>query len=121
MNIVVYGTDKDKLMHMIQTCGVMQYRQIDFFHTESYDEFLHGLNVTSPELIFVSVPGAKGMEAAIAAREAHPKAGLIWFADDEAFGAQSYRLDCTYFTSRPVDHTVMSDAIFRYCQAERVC
>ena len=52
--------------------------------------------------------------AAIAAHELCPKASLVWFAEDAAFGAQSYRVDCRYFTAEPVNGAVVAEAI-RHC------
>ena len=53
------------------------------------------------------------MEAAIAAHDVCPKAALVWFADDEAFGAQSYRINCRYFTAKTVTAEVVDKALSR--------
>lgn len=58
--------------------------------------------------------GRCGNGAAIAAHELCPKASLVWFAEDAAFGAQSYRVDCRYFTAEPVNGAVVAEAI-RHC------
>lgn len=109
-------------MDLIKSSGMMQYRQIEFTSLDGYDDYLVRLSQSEADMIVISVPGAKGMEAAIAARDTNPNAALIWFTDDDAFGAQSYRIDCTYFTAKPVDDKVMAEAITRYYQSERcVC
>ena len=38
----------------------------------------------------------------------------MWFAEDAAFGAQSYRVNCRYFTAEPVNEAVVAEAI-RHC------
>ena len=99
---------------MIRDTAVMQYRLLHFLTPESYDAYLAALRSSVPEIICIAVPGAVGMEAAIAAHELCPKASLVWFAEDAAFGAQSYRVDCRYFTAEPVNGAVVAEAI-RHC------
>lgn len=120
MNIIVYGDEQNKLVDMIENCSMMQYRKLRLQKPEGYDDYLQELKCTEPEMIVISIPGAKGMEAVIAARNTKPEAALIWFTDDEAFGPQSYRLSCTYFTAQPVNMEIMEEAITRYYKAEAI-
>ena len=53
------------------------------------------------DLIIVLADGADGMEGVIAAKNADGDTPVIWLSDDEGFGAQSYRLGCTYFHKKP--------------------
>ena len=46
-------------------------------------------------MIIVAVDGAIGMEGVIASKNIRPDTAVIWFSDDKAFGAQSYRLGCS--------------------------
>ena len=103
VDIVVYGREGTALTDMIRDTAAMQYRLLHFLTPESYDAYLAALRSSVPEIICIAVPGAVGMEAAIAAHELCPKASLVWFAEDAAFGAQSYRVDCRYFTAEPVN------------------
>ena len=41
----------------------------------------------------------------IAAKNADGDTPVIWLSDDEGFGAQSYRLGCTYFHKKPIPQT----------------
>ena len=114
VDIIVYGRDDTALTGMIRDTAAMQYRLLHFLTPESYDAYLAALRSSVPEIICIAVPGAAGMEAAIAAHELCPKAALVWFAEDAAFGAQSYRVDCRYFTAEPVNEAVVAEAI-RHC------
>lgn len=75
-------------MHAIQMSELMQFRLMKFILPESTDDY-------------------------IAAHDVCPKAALVWFADDEAFGAQSYRINCRYFTAKTVTAAVVDKALSR--------
>lgn len=111
MNILIYGDGEHDLTHMIKNIQTLQYRQLRFALPESYDAYLGALRSGSPDIIFITVPGAKGMEAAIAARDTCGSVRLVWLSDDEAFGAQSYRLGCDFFTAKPINDAVVADAM----------
>ena len=38
---------------------------------------------------------------------------VLWFSNDNGFGAQSYRLGCAYFHKKPVSPQILSAAIAR--------
>lgn len=113
MNIIIYGRRYD-IMRAVQMSELMQYRLLKFILPENVDDYISDLQTADPDIIFVAESGAKGMEAAIAAHEVCPQSALIWFADDDAFGAQSYRINCRYFTAEPVTAEVVEKAL-SYC------
>lgn len=123
MDIVVYGTDADynACVACINAVPTLQYRQISYTHTDNYDKLIEVLgNATStPNLILVVADGAKGMEAVLAAKQIIPCLPVIWFSNDEGFGAQSYRLGCTFFATKPITDQIMASAIDKYRQ-ERI-
>lgn len=112
MNIIIFGKRYD-IMRMIQQSEHMQYRLLKFTLPDTVDDYISALQSKNADMIFIALGGAKGMEAAIAAYEVCPKAALIWFADDEAFGAQSYRINCRYFTSKDITADVIEKALRR--------
>ena len=73
MDIVVYGREGTALTGMIRDTAVMQYRLLHFLTPESYDAYLAALRSSVPEIICIAVPGAVGMEAAIAATSFAPR------------------------------------------------
>ncbi len=111
MNILIYANDSKALSRMISGIWFMQYRNLDFSMPKDYDAYLAALGEESPDIIFISLPGALGMEAAMAARETCRGAHIVWFSNDEAFGAQSYRIGCDYFSSVPVSPVSVSKAM----------
>ena len=115
MDILIYGkAHKQKpRAELIEKCGPMQYRKIRFSMPDGYDSYLEELNRGEAHMIFVSGDGADGMEAVIAARNLRPNTAVIWFSDDEGFGAPSFRLGCSYFSSGPITEDVLANAISR--------
>ena len=61
----------------------------------------------------IAMDGADGMEGVIAAKSVCKDVPVLWFSDDNGFGAQSYRLGCAYFHKKPVPPQVLSAAIAR--------
>lgn len=122
MNILIYGQtdEQNALESMIENCGPMQYRKIEFSKPTCYDDYLEEMKRIIPQLVFVYVQGANGMEAVIAAKNLHPKAAVIWFSDDVGFLSQSYRLGCSYFSAEPVTHELVMTALTESTFAERI-
>lgn len=112
MNILIYANDSKNLSGMISGIWFMQYRNLDFSMPKDYDAYIAALGEERPDIIFISLPGALGMEAAIAARETCRGAHIVWFSNDEAFGAQSYRIGCDYFSALPISSVSVSKAMF---------
>ena len=53
------------------------------------------------------------MEGVIAAKNADRDTPVIWLSDDEGFGAQSYRLGCTYFHKKPIPLEKLKEALHK--------
>lgn len=113
MRIIVYEKETDRIAKLIRTATIMQYRKLDIPTCSNYEDYIAKLQSEAPDAVFVAISGANGMEAAITARDLYPKTALVWFSDDEAFGVQSYRIDCAYFSSKPINQTLVSEAIKR--------
>lgn len=117
MKIVVYGHSHEReiMCDLLETHEDLAFRQINYHFYDNYDDFLTALKAES-HLIIVTANGAAGMEGVIAARAVQPDAAILWFSDDKAFGPQSYRLGCTYFSEKPVPKNMFSKAIQRWRQ-----
>ena len=104
MNAILFGTEQEykELMDAIRVLPGLQERSLECLHLEDYDDFRHELAKRSFNLIIVTADGATGMEACIGARKICPDTAMFWFSNDRAFGPQSFRLDCTYFATKPV-------------------
>jgi len=68
-----------------------------------------------PTLMIALADGAEGMECAYRSRERRPCLPVFWFSDDREFGMQSYRLNCAYFSTKPITEDKLNHAIQR-CQ-----
>ena len=112
MNIIIYGNkdERDSLCSIVESHGVLVFRQKQCTFYDNYDDFLNGIQKAVPELVIITMDGAGGMEGVIAARELHPEAKILWFSNDKAFGPQSYRLNCTYFAVKPITEHILNKA-----------
>ena len=117
MNVLIYGNtrERDLIIQHMKSQACMAFRLLHFTQTEDYDEFVDLLQSGEPDLIFVVMDNAAGMEGVIAVRNVHPRVPVVWFSNDRNFVAQSYRLGVNYFSVKPIDEKMMNLAITR-CQ-----
>lgn len=87
------------------------YRSLSLTRYGHYDDFLRGLREQEPEVILVTMDGAEGMEAVIAARCLKTAVPVCWFSEDGGFRAQAYRLGCTFFCERPVPPETLAEML----------
>lgn len=113
MRLILYGTEADtsELTAMISAIPELSYRHIRIENHADRDSFLTGLGGSPPDGIVVAMDGASGMEGVIAAKTLFRDIPVLWFSNDGGFGAQSYRLGCTYFHQKPISPEVLSAAI----------
>ncbi len=118
MHILSYGTkqDHDTCVQYINSAPELQYRRIDYTHTDNYDAFIENLHHHHPkfDVVLVMANGAEGMEGVRATRHLCPDQTVVWLSDDEGFGAQSYRYGCTYFGVKPITRNLIAEAIRKY-------
>lgn len=113
MKIVIYGHghEREEFCSLLEIQASLAFRQSEYKFCEDYDDFIKTLSDGEYDLIIVAVDGAIGMEGVIASKNIRPDTAVIWFSDDKAFGAQSYRLGCSYFSVKPVTDEALSNAI----------
>lgn len=85
----------------------------EHYHVDDLEEFERNLVDWEPTLLIVLANGAEGMECVYRSKERRPCLPVFWFSDDREFGIQSYRLDCAYFSTKPVTAEKISHAIHR--------
>lgn len=88
--------------------GTHQYR-----HVDDMEEFERILVTWTPSLVIVLADGAAGMESVYRSRQRRPSLPVFWFSDDREFGMQSYRLECAYFSTKPVTPEKLTCALRR--------
>lgn len=115
MRAVLFGTEQEyaELMETIRALPAFREKGINCLHLNDYDDLRYELVKEPYDLIIVTADGATGMEACIGARKICPDTSLFWFSNDRAFGPQSFRLDCTYFATKPVSKERLMSAFAR--------
>ena len=87
---------------------------------DDLEELTEALVDQEPTLLIVTADGAEGMEAVYRARERRPCIPVFWFSDDKDFGVLSYRLNCAYFSTKPITAEKMTSAVQR-CKRLGIC
>ena len=115
MRLILYGTktDRDEFMCSVTALPDLRYRKMQITGYLDYDSFITGLGESPPDCIVIAMDGADGMEGVIAAKSVGKNVPVLWFSNDNGFGAQSYRLGCAYFHKKPVSPQILSAAIAR--------
>ena len=115
MKLIMYGTESDKheFARSIAFLPEWCYRKISMTECTDYDSFIAELSQSPPDCIVIAMDGADGMEGVIAAKSVCKNVPVLWFSNDNGFGAQSYRLGCAYFHKKPVSPQILSAAIAR--------
>ena len=96
-----------------EALGNMVDSAYEYRHVNDIEEFERVLVNWMPSLIVVLADGAAGMESVYRSRQRRPSLPVFWFSDDREFGMQSYRLDCAYFSTKPVTPEKMACAMKR--------
>lgn len=113
MDAVIYGSKRDFQELTAQIRHAPWAARFRYTHVDDYDGMRKELAQKPCALVIVAADGAAGMEACIGARKILPKVPLFWFSDDGNFAPQSYRLNCTYFCTKPVSQSRFEKAISR--------
>lgn len=91
-----------------QSGGRLEYEICD--DLEVYTQRIIDWN---PTLLIVLADGAEGMESVYRSREHRPMAPVFWFSDDKDFSVLSFRLECAYFSVKPITPEKLSSAFYR--------
>lgn len=87
----------------------------EYRHIDDMEEFEKILVNWMPSLVIVLADGAVGMESVYRSRQRRPGLPVFWFSNDREFGMQSFRLECAYFSTKPVTPEKIANAL-RRCQ-----
>ena len=87
----------------------------EHLHLDDLEYLEEHLTNWDPSLVIVVADGAKGLESVSRTREHRPMLSVFWFSNDQDFSMQSYRLNCAYFSTKPVTQTKLERGI-RRCQ-----
>ena len=115
MRLILYGTktDRDEFMCSVTALPDLRYRKMQVTDYPDYDSFITGLGESPPDYIVIAMDGADVMECVIAANSVCTNVPVLWFSNDNGFGAQADRVGCAYFHKKPVSPQILSAAIAR--------
>lgn len=109
--IVIYGSSAETAHAASLLRGSDQLSHCDIRCAGSWSSLQQELTTEPPALLVVLMDGAAGMEGVFLARRILPELPVFWFSDDSQFGMQSHRLDCTYFSTKPITVEKLSKAL----------
>lgn len=123
MKTLMYGTPQD-CRTASEVLDMLQDHTHEYCQVSDLEEFNRMLVDWQPTLVLVLADGAEGMECVYRTRERGPSLPVFWFSDDRGFGVLSYRLNCAYFSTKPITPEKIAQAIQRcnhcgiqYCTA----
>lgn len=85
----------------------------EYTHVASHDDFRVQLVERDPALAIVLADGVAGMEGVYLVRESRPATAVFWFSDDRDFCMQSHRLECAYFSTKPLTAEKIRKAFYQ--------
>ena len=123
MRIMIFSRiqkNHDDLLQAIRELPENRDGKLECFSRSDYDDVRRDLVKEPWDMVIVAEPGAYGMEVCIGIRKSSSKVALVWFTDDAAFAAQSYRLNCTYFSQLPVSRRTVEKAFARMAEQQEM-
>lgn len=118
LKILLYGKSEEAESVRNYICNLLIFSNTiaDFICVTTWDDMETFLVDSSPDLVVVFADGAEGMEAVYLSRRRKPDSPVCWFSDDHDFGMQSHRLECVYFSAKPITEEKLRRALTRYLQ-----
>lgn len=109
MKIMIYGT-------AAYCCEVEKYlvgKEV-VYCTEA-EALISTLTGAAPDMVFIVMKNAAGMEGVIAVKKINHQMPVAWFSNDRDFAPQAYRLNTEYFSTFPICAEKVAVALKR-CQ-----
>ena len=112
---LMFGNEQECLAaaEVLRALELLSEHMHEHLYVDDLEEFEKSMVDWEPTLLVVLANGAKGMECVYRSRERRPGLPVFWFSDDQDFGVQSYRLNCAYFSTKPVTLEKIKHAIHR--------
>lgn len=103
-NILLYGSPLEcsetiELLHTIFSPPHNRYQYLPVYTQEDLQSQL----AACPFCLAIILPNdSSGMEGVYTVREYDSELPVFWFSNDNGFGIQSHRLECAYFSVKPL-------------------
>lgn len=102
-----------ELQELLRQQNLFWEDNYQFDWTDNLEEFRVKIIDWDPTLVIIISNGASGMEAAYITRKKDLDVPLFWFSDDIDFGMKSHRLNCDYFSVKPITKEKIERAFHR--------
>lgn len=112
---LLFGNPKEceEVSKMLSLAGKFPEGYNESRHINDVEEFEKMLVMWEPSLVIVLADGAAGMESVYRSHRRNPGLPVFWFSNDRDFGVQSFRLECAYFSTKPVTPEKVNCALRR--------
>lgn len=112
---LIFGKKEEslELQKQLEKHSFFNQYEHSFKTIEDLEEFQIKMIDWQPTLVIIISNGARGMEAAYIARKKDLEVPLFWFSDDINFGMKSHRLNCDYFSVKPITEEKLERAFHR--------
>ena len=115
LNTVIYGQENECKEAVSLLEKSTRNNDCSVLCTNNNDKLQQLLALRNTKLVIVLADGADGMEAVYTVKRYEPNAMVFWFSNDVGFAMQSHRLECAYFSVKPLTEEKLSKA-FYHCK-----
>ena len=77
---------------------------------QNQEVFFKQIQRRVPSMVFLSLPGVDGLNAAEHLRSLYPRCGIVWCSDLD-FSLHAFRLRVEYFFMKPVEHEKIQEGL----------
>ena len=115
VKILLYGSTAEcrRTAELLHTVEHLSEHHVECNQTDDEEIFVQQLVGWNPSLVIVLADGADGMECVTQTKLRLPDTPVFWFSDDRRFGMHAYRVNCAYFSVKPVEHKSLGSAFQR--------
>lgn len=116
MKIILYGNriENTYLEEMFCLLPCLDNQTIEWEYYHEFEDFRENLVEHLFDLVIITTNGDQGKVACELTRKLRPKIPLFWFSDNRDFWHNSYQLNCTYFSTKPILAEKLGHAFERY-------
>lgn len=115
MRTLIYGdpAECENAQNLIQALLCDGTGLLECRHVSCHEDLSLELMQWHPCLTVVLADGPAGMEGVYAVKDNYPRSSVFWFSNDRGFGMMSHRLECAYFSVKPVTEEKLQRALRR--------
>ena len=114
-NVLIWGQNQESEHAVLLLKEYFENAKKPFRYTAScaYEEVYEQIVDSDPTLVIVLADGGNGLECVFQSKKYDRNMTVFWFSDDPNFSPQSHRLECAYFTQKPLTAEKLNKAFSR--------